>query len=177
MQVGYALLTLVLALLSGSVGAQPLDNEERLELEIYRLRFAQLQATSSTPPVSPILVAAQEAYSIKWHEQESRLREQQIAVHEWQRAASSVVLVLVTLTVIAGIAFSGYQLWNGTRPRRRLAESNLEVDLAKQKVRLQSSVIGLFVLVISAGFLLLFLRDVYRIDVVDTAPRPAPTAR
>jgi hypothetical protein len=50
------------------------------------------------------------------------------------------------------------------------AGASTELEVSTQKVRIQTSVVGIVVLIVSGLFLLLFLRDVYRIDVIGLSP-------
>lgn len=138
---------------------------EKLELEIYRKRFAEIEAAQQQVTTAPQDAQVHQAYSnylTEFFKQEVELRQRTIAVLEWQLAAANWILGLVVVATLAGLVFSGYQLWHGTRPRAKGMPS-VEMEVSAQRVRLQSSVVGIVVLIISSLLLLLFLREVYQI--------------
>jgi hypothetical protein len=147
-------------------------------------------------------VAAQKAYAGYYKTYVDGLAAIQLRAFKWQFGTSVVLLVVVVVICIAGVIFSGFQLYWATahgahRPRPeegtaekpkadQLADDKLNVDrlatnveLSWQSVRVTSSVIGLVVLVISLAFFYLFLKDVYPITTVSRAvvagPPAAPT--
>lgn len=166
------LTTLLIGIFSASQSpaqsdSAPLSTSERLELEIYRKRVQEIEASRSSlagmqQSRASESAAAYSTYVTRFYEQEIQVRQQQMAVFEWQIFAGNVVLYLVVFIAVAGIIFAAYQLWTGTRVRSR--EASMELEVSHQKLRLQTSVVGIVVLVISGLFLLLFLRDVYRVE-------------
>lgn len=71
---------------------------------------------------------------------------------DWELFASNFSLWLVSLIVLAGVAFSGLQLWQAARLGVPQAETQLEI--AANKFRLTSSVVGIVVLGMSFFLLL-----------------------
>jgi hypothetical protein len=95
----------------------------------------------------------------------------------WQQRASEISMWVVFCVVAAGVAFSGVQLWasvskGGPQPKSKL-------ELSAQRFRIQTSVVGLVVLIISLAFFYLFLVKVYEINVLapPTAADMSKTAR
>lgn len=78
-----------------------------------------------------------------------------------QLQAYTVLLVLVSLVVVAGTAFSGYQLWKGSP-----GQNETDVEVSTSKLRITSSVIGLVVLVVSVVFLYIYIKEIYRVQMV-----------
>jgi len=126
-----------------------------------------------------------DAYEVAYYEQLRKLGQRHIAIYEWQDRASDWVLFLTVVVALAGIGFSGYQLWLGTRVAvnamaaapRPAPGSALEpgaspspqghvIDLVVEasKLQLKTSAIGLAVLIISCLYLYFFLTNVYKID-------------
>ncbi|SAL00170.1 hypothetical protein AWB80_07804 [Caballeronia pedi] len=91
-------------------------------------------------------------------------------IFAWQIFAANCVLALVAVVSIAGVSFAGLQLWAAYRIARTEA-TTIELEVSKEKIRLQTSVIGIVVLVISGFFLIIFLHDVYKIDSPDANAR------
>ena len=150
----------------------------RLEKENTELR-AKLQERDSLRGKS------YEAYEIAYYEQLRKLGQRHIAIYEWQDRASDWVLFLTVVVALAGISFSGYQLWLGTKvaisaitaapvptaatpfdPGAGPAPAGNVVDLVVEanKIQLKTSAIGLAVLIISCLYLYFFLTNVYKID-------------
>ena len=92
---------------------------------------------------------------------------------------------MVVIVCLSGVLFSGYQLCKATAPAPvggSVDKSNADplatnVELSWQNVRMTSSVIGLVVLVISVAYLYLFLKEVYRIDMIGQAVTALETAQ
>jgi len=85
------------------------------------------------------------------------------ASYDWQIFASNVSLWLVVIIVVAGVAFSGFQLWHAAISGQPQAESQLEVSA--KNFRLTSSVVGVVVLGLSLFFFYLFVKEIYTIKV------------
>jgi hypothetical protein len=88
-----------------------------------------------------------------------------------QDVADQVILWMVALITISGVMLAALQLiisykLSSALKSSELPESTLDVD-TKGRLVLKSSVTGLFILMISFGFFFLFVKDVYRIEVVD----------
>jgi hypothetical protein len=149
-----------------------LNSDEQLELEIYRNYLPELQEQLQVlkGKISRIqsnsMAKAYDRYVSNYYDQETRLRNYQVAAFEWQIFAANWVLALVALLTISGIAFAGFQLWSAARTAT-LAANSVDLELSTQKVRLQSSVVGITLLVISGFFLLLFLNNVYKIQFIE----------
>lgn len=151
---------------------QLLTEDERLELEIYR-KAAPNGVSASVP--------GYQQYLENYYRQRTEIGDAAVSALRWQLAASYVLLALMVTLVLAGIGLSSYQLWiaaqlalsagqrdvgtDGQGSRSGLgAESVLEVS--KEKIRLQTSFVGLFILLISAGLLVLFVHEVYKVTTI-----------
>jgi hypothetical protein len=88
----------------------------------------------------------------------------------WQHRASTAILWMVGFVVAAGLLFSGAQLFKALSAGTVHETTEMTVEAGRVQVR--SSVIGIVVLVLSLGFLYLFLNEVYRIE-----PLQGPTRR
>jgi hypothetical protein len=153
----------------------PINPTERQELEIFRMA-AQVQSKGY------------EDYLKKYYEQEGELGDLAVQVLRWQIFAANIVLALVVLLTVAGVAFAGYQLWVSARlalmaaRRRRTAEAapgpagfdagTGSIEVSVDRVQLQTSFVGVLVLVISGAFLILFVREVYKVNVSDMRKEP-----
>jgi hypothetical protein len=175
------------------IKSAPLNVDERAELDIYRRTFPQLRdrlelleanhdsaKTSSLPYTD---------YISRFYGQQADLGDLTVRAFRWQLYASNVVLLLVVAIAISGIAFSAYQLWISARlaidsheilrgsDRRHShgAESDLSqlstLEISTGRIRIQTAFVGILVLIISAALLILFVHEVYKINVVQ--PRPA----
>jgi hypothetical protein len=150
----------------------PITQNEKLELEIYR-------SASS---------AAYQEHLANYYRQQTQLGDLIVRVFNWQLLAANVVLALVVFLATSGIALSVYQLWVSgrlaqlaQRQRRSKAgedhpgnvglDQHSSLEVSSDKLRLQTSLVGLLVLIVSGAFLLLFVREVYRINVVDMDAR------
>lgn len=94
------------------------------------------------------------------------LMEYNVSLFKWQQTAGTVILWLVSVLVVAGVIFSGFHLWSAAANVR--SQSNTEIEISTQKVRITSSVIGLVILVLSLAFVYLFIREVYSINLIST---------
>jgi hypothetical protein len=124
--------------------------------------------------LSPEVQKKWEARQIAQYDYEMRLMEYNVRIFEWQRTASNVLLGLVSLLVLAGVMFAGFQLWHGTSTQASAGSSSTDLELSMQKVKVTSSVVGVVILVLSLAFVYLFLHEVYTmkpaVDTVGSAP-------
>lgn len=104
-------------------------------------------------------------YTKKYYEYLAKKADLNLAQFEWQRTASERLLWLVVVVVFSGVVFSGYQLWRASKTNDLPGDSSIEI--AVQKVKITSSVVGVIVLAISIVFFYFFLIEVYRVKVVD----------
>lgn len=162
-------LLFVLTGATAAEGTKGLNEDERLELNIYRARFPQIEAERSAAQGCDAACVAYRDYRVAYYTRQTTLGEHEIAVFAWQLKASGLLLWLVTSIAMLGVVFAGYQLWMGTRPRRKMDQS-VDLEISLQRIRVQSSVIGLSVLAISVAFFLIFVQTVYRVNVLPVAP-------
>ncbi|WP_143328243.1 hypothetical protein [Caballeronia pedi] len=174
----FAMLLIGRALVAGAAAGDARE-AEKLELEIYRLEvpalLKKIQACESGSVRLPesamsTATAAYSRYLSTYYEQEARMRVTRADIFAWQIFAANCVLALVAVVSIAGVSFAGLQLWAAYRIARTEA-TTIELEVSKEKIRLQTSVIGIVVLVISGFFLIIFLHDVYKIDSPDANAR------
>ena len=104
-------------------------------------------------------------YTRKYYEYLSKKADINVMQFQWQRTASERLLWLVVVVVLAGVVFSGYQLWRASKTNDLPADSTIEI--AAQKIKITSSVVGVIVLAISIIFFYFFLIEVYRVKVID----------
>jgi len=178
-----------------AVAAAAASSPEALSAAIYRLRLAEVQqsladcrqaAAQAAPgcaaPVEPAQAAAlqqavahaeaQAAYARRYYAQEAERRDLELAIHRWQIMAANVVLGLVALLTVAAVAFCGWQLWRAAR-MSQLPPDAIELEVSVQRLKLQTSVVGLAVLVAAYGFLLVFTREVYQARPIESPPPAA----
>jgi hypothetical protein len=108
--------------------------------------------------------AVDQKYYKSYYEYLEKINEVQINKFIWQDRASEVTLWLVVIVVISGLSMSAFQLFIAFR--RPDHSTDTTIDLSAQNFRVTSSVVGIVVLLISIGFLFLFLREVYNIKMV-----------
>lgn len=101
----------------------------------------------------------------------SKINQVQINKFIWQDRASEVTLWLVVIVVMSGLSMSAFQLFIAFR--RPDHSTDTTIDISAQNFRVTSSVVGIVVLLISIGFLFLFLREVYNIKMVSTVENVA----
>jgi hypothetical protein len=82
-------------------------------------------------------------------------------VFYWQLISSKIIFFVVIALVVTGIWFAGVQFYSGLKKGEKFEENKLE--FTKEGVKLNSSVIGLIILVISIAFFYLYLVYVYPI--------------
>lgn len=116
--------------------------------------------------------AVDQKYYKAYYDYLARINDVQINKFVWQDRASEVTLWLVVIVVVSGLAMSGFQLWIAFR--RPDHSTDTTIDLSAQKFRVTSSVVGIVVLIISIGFLFLFLREVYDIKMVSSTENSGP---
>ncbi|MFG1294066.1 hypothetical protein [Xanthobacter versatilis] len=158
-----------------SQGAAPqLTVDERQELEIYRASARAGGSAEAYP------VPGYQEYVANYYRQRTDIGELAVSALRWQIVASYVLLTLMVILVVSGIGLSCYQLWvaaqlalftrqqsDDTRADPSHAAFGAEsiLELSADKVRLQTSFVGILVLLISAGLLVLFIQEVYKIKI------------
>lgn len=116
--------------------------------------------------------AVDQKYYKAYYDYLAKINEVQINKFVWQDRASEVTLWLVVIVVVSGLAMSAFQLWIAFhRPDH---STDTTIDLSAQNFRVTSSVVGIVVLIISIGFLFLFLREVYDIKMVSSTEDSGP---
>jgi len=104
-----------------------------------------------------------DAYLAMQYDEQVALMQHRVAVFKWQEFASNVMLWVVVAVVLSGLVFSAAQLIDGLRFGKDM-QGNLEISA--QGLKITSSIVGLLVLALSIAFVLIFVDQIYSIDVV-----------
>ena len=144
-----------------------------LSAQIYQLRFDEVRAELQScqqlaAECRRPRMAVEDAYARRYYEQEAELRDVEIAIFRWQISAANVILILVVLLTLAAIVFCAYQLWRSSR-FSKLPPNLVDVELSISRLKFQTSLIGVVVLIASYGFLIIFTREIYQLRAVDRA--------
>jgi hypothetical protein len=95
----------------------------------------------------------------------------------FQRGENTVLMWMVVIITVAGVALAGVQLWASYKlalaGRGELVQGG-SVDLSKDRLAVQSSVVGVIVLGISFAFFLVFVLFVYTIQNGDQPKNQGP---
>lgn len=155
------------------------------EVIIATLKQAYAELEAENAALKSKSGQAQQNYHVFYYDEYARkLAQIQLDTFLWQARASEILVWLVVVICLSGIVFSGYQLLKATTLVPGAVEKGevtkvsvsqpLEttLELSTEQVRLTSSVIGLVVLIISLGYLYLFLNQVYEVKV--TGPLTSP---
>jgi len=115
---------------------------------------------------------AQTRYAEAYYKHLSQMNDIVEAKFKWQDRASSVTLWLVVFVVVSGVALTFFQLWIAFHhapgaPAGADETCDTTIEASKTNFRVQSSVVGVIILIISCAFLYLFLKEVYDIKPVD----------
>jgi hypothetical protein len=172
--------------------AQPADTpptREQLEVQIDILKdqlkrsqalVERLQQENAREAVEPALLEAYAEAQKQQYDMWKKQSEYTAAILDWnirsmerQRFAYGVILFLVALVVIAGTAFSGFQLWKSSVTG---VHATNDFEVSASKIRVTSSVVGLIVLTISLVFLYIYTKEIYQVRVVDVS-KSLPAAK
>ena len=155
------------------------EAEQDLSQQIYRKRIevdteeiARLRSENSK--LSGPLAQDYRDYLKAFYAADIETRRQNIEAYRWQLRTATVVLWLIIVITMCGIAFSGIQLWYGLQLKRK-GNTDIDLEISMEKLRLKSSVVGVTVLVLSGAFFLVFVEKVYRIEVLAAEPSPVST--
>lgn len=99
-------------------------------------------------------------------------------VFRWQYKSSIIIFFMVVLVVLTGLVFAGIQFYismkqMGGKIRKgalvgiQTAPADTNLEFTTSGVKVNSSVLGVIILVISIGFFYLYLGHVYPIKVID----------
>ena len=134
--------------------ASPIDGRQAAAV------YAKPQAPTPAVQQSP-----ETKYRVVYYEHLDRMNQITEGKFVWQDRASEVTLWLVVFIVVAGVFLSFFQIWIAFHKGGKIGDTSIEASA--QNFRVTSSVVGIIVLLISTGFLYLFLQHVYEIKVVD----------
>ena len=85
-------------------------------------------------------------------------------IYQNQRYSSLFILTIVICIVLSGLYLSFYQL-KQSYSKEKIEEKNTDLLITKEKVKISSSIVGVFILLISIGFFYLYLKEVYTIKI------------
>jgi hypothetical protein len=167
------LLALGLGLVARADDQPPTPAQLRIQVDILNDQIANLQNENAQLRKNAINPALYDPYlnlMKSRYAYEASLMNATVEAFFVQRIASYVVLVLVVIVVLAGILFSGFQLWKsaavaGVQPTN-------ELEISASKVRITSSVVGIVVLTISIVFLFIYTHEIYHIKFMDNDNQP-----
>ncbi len=94
------------------------------------------------------------------------------AVFAWQLFASKLIFVVVMLIVISGLLLSYLHFAKSLKPGATDANTNLEMSTSG--IKMNSSVIGLIILVLAIAFLYLYLIHVFPINELNIDTKAVP---
>ena len=83
-------------------------------------------------------------------------------VFTWQLIAGKIIFVFVMLIVLSGLVLSFMHFYHGLKAGR--APEGTELEMSAEGVKINSSVIGLVILVLAIAFLYLYLVHVFPIN-------------
>jgi hypothetical protein len=160
--------------------AVPTREQLQLQIAIMQDYVKKLEANLKSRPVNAEVERAYIETRKKEYEYLIAIMDVNIRAFQAQRFASSVILCLVVLVVVAGTGFAGFQLWKSVSIAGVQPSSELEVSASK--VRVTSSVVGVVVLTISLVFLYIYTNEVYHIRVIGQTdvraePKPSDSSR
>ncbi|WP_426168573.1 hypothetical protein [Pseudoduganella sp. R-34] len=176
-----AMMLLLLAVwLVGAQAAPNANAEGDLTQQIYRKRFEVDSAEiarlrSENAKLAGPLAQDYRDYLKAFYAADIEARRQNIEAYRWQLRSATIVLWLIIAITMCGVAFSGIQLWHGLHFKRK-GNTDVDLEISMEKLRLKSSVVGVTVLVLSGAFFLLFVEKIYRIEVLAAEPQPATSA-
>jgi hypothetical protein len=84
-----------------------------------------------------------------------------------QYNSNPVLLWMVVIITFSGVVLAGVQLLAAFQLGQNLGDQQTSMSIEGNKFVLQSSVTGILILVVSFAFFIVFVRYVYKIDVVD----------
>jgi hypothetical protein len=166
---------------------EPLSSEERLELEIFRKAVPELRARLDEAEASLNEKGEERArYLASAYQQRVALGDLAVRAFAWQLFAGNIILGLVVLLTVSGIGLGAYQLIvagkiASTRLKHAVGTAEhssalqephamnpiTNLEISRDKISLQTSIVGLLVLFVSGFFLLMFLREVYPIQEIN----------
>lgn len=177
--VALAIVFSCLTCFSQAASAAPSPNgSQSLEADIYKLRFNEVQTglqrcQQQLEECRRPRTVVEDMYARRYYEQEAELRDVEVAIYRWQMFAANVILTLVVLVTLAAILFCAYQLWRSSR-FSKLPPNLVDVELSVSRLKFQTSLIGVVVLIASYGFLIVFTREIYQLRAVDRGNPPSP---
>jgi len=157
----------------GMASDQPARQPDQLDQTIERLSKEVAQGDCM---VGTHEIRACYDYYERRYKSEAELTEIAPAVFKWQVFASNVVLALLVLLTVSGVILVVVQTWwmlfrFTADPGRQVAKES-GIEFGPATIKLQTTIVGLLVLIVAYGFLIIFLHEVYNIRVVSVA---APT--
>ena len=145
--------------------------------------------TDVQPSLDPKVRAAVDAYNESWvgfFDHQKRLRDHAISVLQWQLLAAYCVTFLVLGIVALGIYLSIIEVKAVLRKPKDLDQKiltedtqstvreKIELTVSLQKLQVTSAVTGVGILVLSLGFLYLFVKEVFEIKPQNFSAQAVP---
>lgn len=154
---------------------EPTREHLQLQLDIMRKYIDELEQRAKAAAADSESEVAKAYRAAQLKQYESIITQTDIINQSFyeQRGILRISLALVALVVIAGVIFSGIQLWQSLKAASAPLANDLEISLTK--IRLTSSVIGVMVLGISLAFFYVFFTANLKVERAG-GTTPAPQA-
>lgn len=155
-----------------AAASEPTREQLQLQLDIMRKYIEELEQRAKAAATDSDSTVAKAYRAAQLKQYESIITQTDIINQSFyeHRSILRISLALVALVVIAGVIFSGLQLWQSLKVASAPLANDLEISLTK--IRLTSSVIGVMVLGISLAFFYVFFTANLKIERTGT---PSPT--
>jgi hypothetical protein len=148
--------------------AEPTREQLKTQISILLDQIKKLQTANAQPqPVDPELRKAYIEAKKKEYQYLAKIMDVNIQAFDAQWWSSYAILGLVIIVVLAGVSFSGFQLWKSVSVAG--VQSSNELEISASKVRVTSSVVGIVVLTISLAFLYIYTVQVYQMHIIRVA--------
>lgn len=95
------------------------------------------------------------------------------AVFDWQLFASKLIFIIVMLIVLSGLVLSYMHFYKSLKAPAGEVE-NTELEMSTSGIKMNSSVIGLIILVLAIAFLYLYLIHVFPINEFNVDTKAIP---
>jgi hypothetical protein len=150
------LLNLLLFFTFFSVQAQDLEEEFLNQMEANDPLVEEMEATLEQAQTSSKVLIKRDEYLMYSLEHRKE-------VFNWQLQASKWIFVIVMLIVISGLVLSYMHFYKSLKNPGGSSDQS-ELDMSTSGIKMNSSVIGLMILVLAIAFLYLYLIHVFPIN-------------
>lgn len=173
MQMTFRAGIVALALLSPALAiAQETPTQEQLQTEISKKDDEIAWLKKELAFRNSDLYEKYKEAKKKAYDYDIKVMELNLETFQTQWLQTYTVMTLVVLVVVAGVVFSGFQLWKSIGTAG--VQLNSEMELSAKNVRVTSSVVGIAVLVISIVFLYIYAHEVYQLRFIDSPTLSEP---